>query len=95
MEGNSLLASAAINLGQSLNLLLLYSILKKQPSNASIYYARRISVRDHVSFLHSEFFLRLLPSFGWVPSALKVSDDEILENISLDALVFIRIFKFG
>ncbi|KAL3829783.1 hypothetical protein ACJIZ3_018585 [Penstemon smallii] len=95
MEGISILASTALNVILGLINILLYSIFIKQPSNATIYYARRVSVNEVVPFDHSRSFLRYIPSFGWITSALRVSEDEILEISGLDALVLIRLFKFG
>ncbi|KAK4483543.1 hypothetical protein RD792_010741 [Penstemon davidsonii] len=87
MEGISILASTALNVILGLINILLYSIFIKQPSNATIYYARRVSVNESVPFDHSSSFLRYIPSFGWITSALRVSEDEILEISGLDALV--------
>ena len=38
---------------------------------------------------------RFLPSLSWIRRAYRVSEDEILENSGLDALIIIRLFKFG
>ncbi|XP_073040792.1 CSC1-like protein At3g54510 isoform X2 [Primulina eburnea] len=95
MNAESLLVSASINIGLALLILTLFSVLRKQPSNAPIYYARRLSQHHHVSF-HPRFFpWRLLPSVEWVSSALRVTEAEILDNCGLDVYVFVRLFKFG
>nr|GMD62656.1 CSC1-like protein At3g54510 [Ipomoea batatas] len=96
MNAESLLVSAAINIGLAIFILSLFSILKNQPFYASIYYARRLHLRQNPfasptpSALH-----RLLPSLDWIRRAVRVSEDEILETHGLDVLVFIRFFKFG
>ncbi|KAF8398281.1 hypothetical protein HHK36_017208 [Tetracentron sinense] len=95
MNAQSLLASAAINTGLALVILSLFSIFKKQPSNASIYYARRLSKQDPISFHRAFSASRFLPSVSWIPRAFRISEDEILQNSGLDALVVIRLFKLG
>lgn len=93
MSPESLLASAGINIGLATILLCLFSILRKQHSNSNIYYARRLSLNHPIPFERS--LRRFLPSVDWIKDAVKVSEDEILCNSGLDALVFVRFFKFG
>ena len=101
MNAQSLFASAAINIGLALITIFLFSILKKQPSNAPIYYSRRLSHRHPIPSHHHHnnwccsTLLRFLPSVSWIPQAFRVSEDEILHTSGLDALVVIRLFKFG
>ncbi|KHN18831.1 Putative membrane protein C2G11.09 [Glycine soja] len=96
MNPHSLLASAAINIGLALVTLPLFSVLKKQPSNAPIYYARPLSRRHHLPFDDSSSSLnRFLPSLVWLSRAFRVTEDEIVQAHGLDALVIIRLFKFG
>ncbi|KAL5170006.1 CSC1-like protein [Glycine soja] len=96
MNPHSLLASAAINIGLALVTLPLFSVLKKQPSNAPIYYARPLSRRHHLPFDDSSSSLnRFLPSLAWLSRAFRVTEDEIVQDHGLDALVIIRLFKFG
>ncbi|CAM8964691.1 unnamed protein product [Rhodiola kirilowii] len=96
MNAHSLIASAGINFGVAFLVLSLFSILKKQPTNAYIYYARPLSENRHVDVVDEGYsFRRLLPSISWILAAFRVSDDEILDASGLDALVIIRLFKFG
>lgn len=99
MTPESLLASASINIGLAVVALWLFSVLKKQPRNAVVYYARRLSDRHHHHrplSLHSSLCLpRFLPSVAWIPRAFRVPEDDILSRHGLDALVLIRLFKFG
>ncbi|CAA0837928.1 CSC1-like protein [Striga hermonthica] len=95
MNGESLVVSASINIGSAVLILTLFSILRKQPSNAPVYYARRLAQHHHISFHRRFNFRRLLPSLGWIRFALSVVDDEILDSCGLDVLIFIRLFKFG
>ncbi|KAL7605093.1 hypothetical protein Lser_V15G15615 [Lactuca serriola] len=95
MNAESLIASAAINIGLALVIICLFSIFRKHHSNANIYYPRRLSLRHQhtISFDHS--FTRFLPSLDWIRDAVKVTEDEILCSLGLDALVLIRFFKLG
>ncbi|KAL4600708.1 hypothetical protein ACB092_11G217600 [Castanea dentata] len=96
MNPHSLFASAAINIGLALVTLTLFSIFKKQPSFAPIYYARRLSNGQQIHFHDQTFSCRhFLPSVSWIPRAFRVTEDEILDSSGLDALVIIRLFKFG
>ncbi|KAL5056425.1 hypothetical protein RYX36_037107 [Vicia faba] len=93
MNPHSLLASAAINIGLAFITLSLFSILKKQPSLASIYYAHRLSHHHYIPFDSS--FHRFLPSVSWISRAYHLTEDDFLQSHGLDALVIIRLFKFG
>ncbi|KAL0714394.1 hypothetical protein Bca4012_021373 [Brassica carinata] len=97
MTPESLIASASINIGLAILALWLFSVLKKQPRNAIIYYARLLSDRHRADLpLHSSFSLpRFLPSVAWIPRAFRVPEDDILRRHGLDALVLMRLFKFG
>ncbi|KAG7575635.1 10TM putative phosphate transporter cytosolic domain [Arabidopsis thaliana x Arabidopsis arenosa] len=91
---SALLTSVGINLGLCFLFFTLYSILRKQPSNVTVYGPRL--VKDGKSQQSNEFNLeRLLPTAGWVKRALEPTNDEILSNLGLDALVFIRVFVFS
>lgn len=95
MNPHSILASAAINIGLALITLTLFSILKKQPSNACIYYAHRLSQCQYIPFDNSTI-QRFIPSISWISkAAFHVTEDDILQSHGLDALVIIRLFKFG
>ncbi|PWZ04405.1 CSC1-like protein [Zea mays] len=97
MDAEGLLASAAINLGLALVALSLFSLLKKQPGNAPVYRPRRMATGDlraDGGFLplgHG----RLTPSFRWIGAAFRLSEDDVLRRHGLDALVIVRLFKFG
>ncbi|KAJ9563383.1 hypothetical protein OSB04_008543 [Centaurea solstitialis] len=95
MNPESLLASAAINIGLALVVLCLFSVLRKQHSNDNIYYPRRLSLHHPISFDRSFTLQRFLPSLDWIRDAVRVTEDEILSSSGLDALVVIRLFKFG
>ncbi|XP_057521779.1 CSC1-like protein HYP1 [Amaranthus tricolor] len=91
---SALLTSVGINLGLCLLFFTLYSILKKQPGNLTVYAPRLVAERKLRQI--SDFNLeRLLPSAGWVKKAWDLSEDELLENSGLDGVVFMRIFTFS
>lgn len=95
MEAQSLLASAGINIGVALIILSLFSVLKKHKCTSFVYYPRRLSLRQH-SHIDPEFSLRrFLPSVHWIQRAVRVTEGEILDCCGLDALIVIRLFKFG
>ncbi|WVZ67413.1 hypothetical protein U9M48_016489 [Paspalum notatum var. saurae] len=96
MDAEGLLASAAINLGLALVALSLFSMLKKQPGNAPVYRPRRMATGDRgggglLPLGHG----RLTPSFRWIGAAFRLSEEDVLRRHGLDALVVIRLFKFG
>ncbi|KAK4738089.1 hypothetical protein R3W88_001786 [Solanum pinnatisectum] len=98
MKLESVVVSAAINFGLAIFILSLFALLKKQPFYVPIYYARRLYLghrnlpeSDHRSFS----FRRLLPEIDWIFRAVRVTEEEILQNCGLDVLVFVRLFKFG
>ncbi|GMP30627.1 hypothetical protein CsSME_00005205 [Camellia sinensis var. sinensis] len=91
---SALLTSVGINLGLCLLFFTLYSILRKQPSNAIVYEPRWVA--EEKSEQRSQFsFERLLPSSGWVRRAWQLSEEELLSISGLDAVVFMRIFIFS
>ncbi|KAM7265038.1 hypothetical protein ACFE04_002721 [Oxalis oulophora] len=94
MNPESLIASATINIGLALVILTLFSILKKQPSNAPIYYPLPLSKRQRFPSSSSSSS-SFVPSVSWVARAFRITEDEILHSHGLDALVVIRLFKFG
>ncbi|MQM02486.1 hypothetical protein Taro_035250 [Colocasia esculenta] len=99
MKPQSLLASAGINIGLAMVVLSLFSIFKKQPLNAVVYYPRRLARGEEVPPLaratRGFSFFRLRPSVSWIPRAFRVTEDEILRQCGLDALAVIRLFKLG
>ncbi|KAG2295302.1 hypothetical protein Bca52824_041971 [Brassica carinata] len=91
---SALLTSVGINLGLCFLFFTLYSILRKQPGNVTVYGPRLI--HDGKSQQSNAFNLeRLLPTAGWVRRALEPTNEDILSNLGLDALVFIRVLVFS
>ncbi|KAK4776212.1 hypothetical protein SAY87_024173 [Trapa incisa] len=91
---SALLTSVGINLGLCLLFFTLYSILRKQPANFSVY--APLLVAQQNSEQPRNFNLdRVIPSAGWVRRAWQPSEGELLTRSGLDAVVFMRIFVFS
>ncbi|KAL0558116.1 hypothetical protein IC582_006681 [Cucumis melo] len=94
MEFSALLTSVGINIGICVVLFSLYSILRKQPSNITVYFGRKIATKK---LKHCETFCldRFVPSPSWIVKAWETSEEEILALDGLDAVVFLRIIVFS
>lgn len=91
---SALLTSVGINLGLCFLFFTLYSILRKQPGNLTVYAPRLVSERNLKQ--NTDFNLeRLLPSAGWIKRAWEPSEEDLLHNSGLDGIVFMRIFTFS
>lgn len=90
---SALLTSIGINLGLCLLFFTLYSILRKQPGNVTVYAPRLVA--EHETEQSRQFNLEsLLPSPWWVRQAWQPTEEELLSLLGLDAVVFMRIFIF-
>ncbi|XVE70247.1 hypothetical protein DITRI_Ditri10aG0057200 [Diplodiscus trichospermus] len=94
MDVAALLTSAGINIAICVVLLSLYSILRKQPGNVSVYFTRRL-VSEPVKRSDLFCFERFVPSASWIMRAWRVTDEEILAVGGVDAVVFMRIVVFS
>ncbi|KAE8653937.1 CSC1-like protein [Hibiscus syriacus] len=93
MDIAALLTSAGINIAICVVLQSLYSILRKQPSNVSVYFMRRL-ISEQIK--PDPFgFERLVPSASWIVRAWQATNEDILEAGGVDALVFLRIVVFS
>nr|XP_048318153.1 CSC1-like protein HYP1 isoform X2 [Ziziphus jujuba var. spinosa] len=91
---SALLTSLAINSGLCILFFVLYSILRKQPSNYAVYVPRLLA--EGKSKRRSHFNLeRLIPSPTWLKNAWKLSEEELLSSSGLDAVVFMRLITFS
>lgn len=93
MDIGALLTSAGINIAICVVLLSLYSILRKQPSNVSVYFTRRF-VSEPVKRSDPFCLERFVPSASWIMRAWQATDEEILAVGGVDAVVFMRIVVF-
>ncbi|KAF9613792.1 hypothetical protein IFM89_011516 [Coptis chinensis] len=94
MNVAALLTSAGINIGLCIILLSLYSILRKQPGNVSVYFGRRF-FQERKGSNDPFCFERLIPSASWLVKAWTTSEEEILAIGGLDAVVFLRLVVFS
>ncbi|XP_051118756.1 CSC1-like protein HYP1 isoform X2 [Andrographis paniculata] len=91
---SALLTSVAINVALCLFFFILYSILRNKPNHAYLYVPRLVAEGELEG--GDETSRRgCLSSFKWVKRAWKPSEDELLANSGLDAVVFMRIITFG
>lgn len=94
MQVSALLTSAGINIAICMVLFSFYSVLRKQPSNRNVYFARKLAqMRSKRHDPH--WFERFVPSPGWILKAWATSEDVILTIGGLDAVVFIRMVVFS
>ncbi|KAK7383270.1 hypothetical protein VNO78_28944 [Psophocarpus tetragonolobus] len=93
MDIAALLTSAGINIAVCVVLFSFYSVLRKQPSNVNVYFGRRLASQHsrHINLCLERF----VPSPSWILKAWEISEDEILTNGGLDAVVFVRILVFS
>ncbi|PPS08428.1 hypothetical protein GOBAR_AA12208 [Gossypium barbadense] len=94
MDVSDLLTSAGINIAICVMLLSLYSILRKQPGNACVYFTRRLVSEPVRGTGDISCFERFVPSTGWIAKAWQATDDEILAVGGVDAVAFMRIVVF-
>ncbi|GLT76711.1 hypothetical protein SLA2020_483550 [Shorea laevis] len=91
---SALLTSVGINFGLCVLFFILYSILRKQPSNYEVYIPRLVA--DGSSKRRSHFNLeRLIPSPGWVKRAWNVTEEDLLSTSGLDVVVFMHVITFS
>ncbi|KAK8347596.1 hypothetical protein V6Z11_A06G029200 [Gossypium hirsutum] len=95
MDVSDLLTSAGINIAICVMLLSLYSILRKQPGNACVYFTRRLVSEPVRGTGDISCFERFVPSTGWIAKAWQATDDEILAVGGVDAVAFMRIVVFS
>lgn len=96
---SALLTAVGLNLLFTVLLFALYSILRKQPGNLSIYAPRLLAAArqadDGETQTRAHFNIdNILPSVGWVRGAWRLSEEDLLASSGLDGVVFMRIFVF-
>nr|XP_010943525.1 CSC1-like protein RXW8 isoform X2 [Elaeis guineensis] len=94
MKISALLTSAGINIGLCALFLSLYSVLRKQPGNVSVYFGRRLA-QEHSRYRDSFILERFVPSPSWIVKAYQYKEEEILSIAGLDAVVFLRLVVFS
>ncbi|TMW97221.1 hypothetical protein EJD97_005955 [Solanum chilense] len=94
MKLSALLTSAGVNIAVCVVLLILYSLLRKQPTFVNVYFSQRFS-RVRTRQLGGFNFERFVPSPSWILKAWEASDDEIVAAGGLDAFVLVRMIVFS
>ncbi|KAM7520898.1 hypothetical protein LguiB_019860 [Lonicera macranthoides] len=95
MKLSGFLTSAGINILICIVLSILYSILRKQPGHAGVYFGQRISQAQQAQSHDPLCFDRFVPSTSWIRKAWETSEEEIFAIGGLDAVVFLRIVVFS
>ena len=91
---SALLTSVGINVALCFLFLILYTILRNRPSNAELYVPRLVAEGKYREY-NASGMRGFFSSFSWVKRAWQPTENELLENSGLDAVVYMRIFIFG
>ncbi|CAM8916163.1 unnamed protein product [Rhodiola kirilowii] len=92
---SALFTSVGINSSLCLIFFMLYSVLRKQPTNYDVYIPRLLLSNGKHKHVSDFGLTRCLPSPSWVNKAWELSEDELLSLSGLDAVVFIRMLIFS
>lgn len=92
MDIPALLTSAGMNIGISVGMFSLYSILRKQPLNVKVYFGQRIAQGRTRN--ENICFERFAPSASWILKAWNATEEDIFACGGIDAVVFLRIVIF-
>ncbi|KAE9613258.1 putative calcium-dependent channel, 7TM region phosphate [Lupinus albus] len=97
--------SAAINILTAFAFLLAFAFLRIQPINDRIYFPKwyisegrtspRKSIHNFVGKFVNLNFRTYLQFLDWMPQALRMSEDDIINHAGLDSAVFLRIYIIG
>nr|GEY53334.1 CSC1-like protein At1g32090 [Tanacetum cinerariifolium] len=97
--------SALINIISAFAFLLAFALLRIQPVNDRIYFPKwyingaRTSPRHRGTNFVGKFvnleFSTYFSFLNWMPQALKMKENEIIEHAGLDSAVFLRIYILG
>ncbi|XP_050365786.1 CSC1-like protein RXW8 [Argentina anserina] len=93
MDLAALGTAAGINIAVCVGLFSLYSILRKQPSQATVYFGRRLTTGARK--INALSLDRFVPSASWLLKAWNTTDEEILATAGLDSVVFVRLIVFS
>ncbi|MFS8003790.1 putative calcium-dependent channel, 7TM region phosphate [Helianthus anomalus] len=93
MDIPALLTSAGMNIGISVGMFTLYSILRKQPLNVKVYFGQRIAQGRTRN--ENLCFERFAPSASWILKAWQATEEDIFASGGIDAVVFLRIVVFS
>lgn len=96
--------SAFINILGALVFLILFAVLRIQPVNDRVYFpklylaGKRAATHDSRSAVRRFVNLNLctyVRFLGWVPGALRMTENELIAHAGLDSAVYLRIYTLG
>lgn len=95
---------AAINILTAFAFLVAFAVLRLQPINDRVYFAKWYVKGVRSSPIHSgasvQKFVNLnfssyLRFLEWIPAALRMPEPELIDHAGLDSVVFLRIYLIG
>ncbi|KAL8172073.1 hypothetical protein V2J09_023877 [Rumex salicifolius] len=95
MELAGMLTSLMMNFVTCALLVLIYSVLRKQPSNKGVYFARMLKRMQSEPQDDPHWYHRFTPSPSWILEAWSLTEEDILEIGGVDAVVFVKILVLG
>lgn len=100
--------SALVNCSSALFFFLCFIIFRVQPLNDRVYYPKLYikdnqrkgspTSRTHRRKMEQYFETKCRPyfmSFSWISTALRMSEQNLIEHAGLDAVVYLRIYQIG
>lgn len=96
--------AAAINILTTFAFLVAFAVLRLQPINDRVYFAKWYVKGVRSSPIHSgasvQKFVNLnfssyLRFLEWIPAALRMPEPELIDHAGLDSVVFLRIYLIG
>ncbi|KAI5022618.1 hypothetical protein ZWY2020_059540 [Hordeum vulgare] len=97
---------AAFNIVTAVAFLLLFAFLRLQPVNDRVYFPKwylkgtRTSPASAGATVAAAKYINLdmrsyLKFLSWMPAALKMPDDELIQHAGLDSVIYLRIYRTG
>ncbi|XP_044983020.1 CSC1-like protein At3g21620 [Hordeum vulgare subsp. vulgare] len=97
---------AAFNIVTAVAFLLLFAFLRLQPVNDRVYFPKwylkgtRASPASAGATVAAAKYINLdmrsyLKFLSWMPAALKMPDDELIQHAGLDSVIYLRIYRTG
>lgn len=96
--------AAAFNIGSAFAFLLAFAILRLQPFNDRVYFPKwylkglRSGPTNGGAFVRKFVnldFRSYIKFLNWMPDALKMPEDELIDHAGLDSAVYLRIYLMG
>ena len=96
--------SAFLNIISAFAFLLAFALLRIQPINDRVYFPKWYLIGERTSPTHADNFVAkfvnlnyktYLTFLNWMPQAMKMKEDEIIQHAGLDSAVFLRIYILG